>query len=74
MTCRTKRPPGLKAPAAAEEDLEVVVPDRLQHLDGDDAVVRPLQIAVVHQPQVDAVRQPLRLHALLRESELRPRW
>ncbi|KAI1692169.1 hypothetical protein Ddc_23783 [Ditylenchus destructor] len=53
-----------------EVDRPVGLAHRLDHLDGDNAVELALDIAIVLQPQVDAIRDAPAGRALAREGEL----
>ena len=43
--------------ALGEVRFEVLVPDRFEHFDGGNLIKLTLQVAVVHQAQVDPVSQ-----------------
>ncbi len=56
--------------AGAEEDVEVLPADRLDHLDRDELRVAPAQVAVVLDQHLDAVFEAGRAHALARHGVL----
>ena len=71
IACSTNVPPGLsRSLQAAKEGVEVLVADRLDHLDRHQLVVLAAEVAVVVAQQRDAVLQARGVDALARPGVL----